>query len=36
MALAVLEAEDGVRRLDDYEDLPRLEAVIEEAIPDKE
>jgi len=36
MALAVLEAEDGFRRLDGYEDLPRLQAALEEAIPDEE
>ena len=35
MALAVLEAEEGVRRLDGYEDLPRLQAALEEAIPDE-
>ena len=33
MALAILEAEDGFRRLDGYEDLPRLQAALEEAIP---
>ena len=36
MALAVLEAEDGFRRLDGYEDLPRLQAALKEAIPDEE
>jgi len=36
MALAVLEAEEGVRRLDGYEDLPRLQAALEEVIPDDE
>jgi hypothetical protein len=36
MALAVLEAENGFRRLDGYEDLPRLQAALEEAIPDNE
>ena len=35
MALAVLEAEDGFRRLDGYEDLPRLQAALKEAIPDE-
>jgi len=36
MALAVLEAENGFRRLDGYEDLPRLQAALEEAISDEE
>ena len=36
MALAVMEAEDGFRRLDGYEDLPRLQAALKEAIPDEE
>ena len=36
MALAVLETENGFRRLDGYEDLPRLQAALEEAISDKE
>ena len=36
MALAVLEAENGFRRLDGYEDLPRLQAALKEAIPDEE
>jgi hypothetical protein len=35
MALAVLETENGFRRLDGYEDLPRLQAALEEAISDK-
>ena len=35
-ALAVLETENGFRRLDGYEDLPRLKAALKEAIPDKE
>ena len=34
MALAVLEAEDGFRRLGGYEDLPRLQAALKEVIPD--
>ena len=36
MALAVLEAENGFRRLDGYEDLPRLQAALKETIPDEE
>jgi transposase-like protein len=36
MALAVLEAENGFRRLDGYEDLPRLQAALKETIPDDE
>ena len=36
MALAVLEAEDGFRRLDGYEDLPRLQAALKETIPGEE
>jgi len=36
IALAVLEAENGFRRLDGYKDLPRLQATPEEAIPDNE
>ena len=36
MALAVLEAENGFRRLDGYEGLPRLQAALKEAIPDEE
>jgi transposase-like protein len=35
-ALAVIEAEDGFRRLDGYEDLPRLQAALKEAIPDED
>ncbi|WP_259134558.1 IS256 family transposase [Salinibacter ruber] len=35
MALAVLEAENGFRRLDGYEDLPRLQAALKETIPDE-
>jgi putative transposase len=35
-ALAVLEAENGFRRLDGYEDLPRLQAALKETIPDEE
>jgi putative transposase len=35
-ALAVLEAENGFRRLDGYEDLPRLQAALKEAIPDED
>ena len=35
-ALAVLEAEDGFRRLDGYEDLPRLQSALEETIPDED
>ena len=35
--LAVLEAEDGFRRLDGYEDLPRLlQSALEETIPDED
>jgi len=36
MALAVLEAENGFRRLDGYENLPRLQAALKETTPDKE
>jgi hypothetical protein len=36
MVLAVLEAENGFRQLDGYEDLPRLQAALKEAIPDDE
>ena len=36
MALAVYEVEDGFWRLDGYEDLPRLQAALKEAIPDEE
>jgi transposase-like protein len=36
MALAVIEAESGFRRLDGYEDLSRLQAALKEAIPDRE
>ncbi len=36
MALAVLEAENGFRRLDGYEDLPRLQAALKEEIPDED
>jgi len=36
MALAVLETENGFRRLDGYEDLPRLQAALKETIPDEE
>jgi putative transposase len=36
MALAVLEAENGFRRLDGYDDLPRLQAALKETIPDDE
>ena len=36
MALAVIEAEGRFRRLDGYEDLPRLQAALKEAIPDEE
>jgi len=36
MALAVLEAENGFRRLDGYKNLPRLQAALEEAIPDED
>ena len=36
MALALLEAENGFRRLDGYEDLPRLQAALKETIPDEE
>ena len=36
MALAVREAENGFRRLDGYEDLPRLQAALTETIPDEE
>ena len=36
MALAVLKAENGFRRLDGYEDLPRLQAALKETIPDEE
>ena len=36
MALAVIEAEDGFRRLDGYEDLPRLQAALKETIPHEE
>lgn len=36
MVLAVLEAEDGFRRLDGYENLPRLQAALKEAIPNNE
>jgi hypothetical protein len=36
MALAVLETENGFRRLDGCEDLPRLQAALEEAISDEE
>jgi transposase-like protein len=36
MALAVLEAENGFRRLDGYEELPRLQAALKETIPDEE
>jgi putative transposase len=35
-ALAVIEAEDGFRRLDGYEDLPRLQAALKEAIPNED
>ena len=35
MALAVLETENGFRRLDGYEDFPRLQDALEEAISDK-
>ncbi len=34
MAVAVMEAEDGFRRLDGYDDLPRLRKALKEAIPD--
>jgi transposase-like protein len=34
MAPALLEAEDGFRRLTGYEDLPSLKAALKEAIPD--
>ena len=33
MALAVLEAENGFRRLDSYEDLPRLQAARKRRFP---
>jgi hypothetical protein len=36
MDLAVLEAENGFRRLDGYEDLPRLQAALKETIPNEE
>jgi len=36
MALAVIEAESRFRRLDGYEDLPRLQAALKETIPDEE
>jgi putative transposase len=36
MALAVMEAEDGFRRLDGYKDLSRLRAALKKAIPDDE
>ena len=36
MALAVLESENEFRRLDGYEDLPRLQAALKEAIPENE
>ena len=36
MAVAVMEAEEGFRRLDGYEDLPRLRAALKETIPDEE
>ena len=36
MALVVLEAENGFRRLDGYEDLPRLQAALKETIPGEE
>jgi putative transposase len=36
MAPALLEAEDGFRRLSGYDDLPRLKAALKEAIPDGE
>ena len=36
MALAVLEAENGFRRLDGYEDLPRLQTALKETISDEE
>jgi transposase-like protein len=34
MAPALLEAEDGFRRLFGYDDLPKLKAALKEAIPD--
>ncbi|WP_423824359.1 transposase [Salinibacter ruber] len=34
-ALAVLEAENGFRRLDGYEDLPRLQAALKETTPNE-
>jgi hypothetical protein len=36
MALAVIDTEDEFRRLDGYEDLPRLQAALKEAIPDED
>ncbi|MFB6229557.1 MAG: hypothetical protein ABEL04_00250 [Salinibacter sp.] len=36
MALALLEAEDGFRRLDGYRDLPRLKQALKEATTDDE
>jgi len=36
MALALLKAENGFRRLDGYEDLSRLQAALKETIPDEE
>ncbi len=36
MAPALLEAEDGFRRLSGYDDLPRLKAALKEAIPNDE
>ena len=34
MALAVIEAEGRFRRLNGYDDLPRLQAALKEVIPD--
>ena len=36
MALALMEAENGFRRLGGYRDLPRLKQALKEAIPDDE
>jgi transposase-like protein len=36
MAVALMEAENGFRRLDGYDDLPRLSKALKDAIPDDE